>query len=270
MGKRRADKKRKRRERRPIHDVLNQRGPGLPMQPVGAGAAQDEDDASGLLGVSGSSRAVGAFRAFQPVDRVNAAGAGALRGQDGRSTRKRRRRKPRGLLQRIIHRRRWVQAAVGVGVYVLVARYQLNLWWVVLFGSALGIVLGKVFCRWMCPMGFIMETLMGSGDHARSNLYMYFKLGCPIAWISGLLNKVSLFRVTLRPDKCSHCGACEEACYISAFNETHGLHRAEVINASTHYSCSRCLACVAACPTGALSLGTALPTAGRQRRGGAD
>lgn len=161
------------------------------------------------------------------------------------------------MLKRIINARRLIQLAIGLAVYVVVAAFDVSLWWVVGIGSALGILLGKFFCRWMCPMGYIMELMLGAGgeQNAQSNMYMYFKVGCPIAWVGGLLNRLSLFRVKLREDQCLHCGKCDTACYISSFNADRSLHEPGQRNASAHYSCSRCFKCVTACPTGALTLG---------------
>jgi len=165
--------------------------------------------------------------------------------------------KPLAFLRRLISARRGVQLTMGIALYLLITRYNVSLWWVVVGGSAAGIVLGKFFCRWMCPMGAIMETMLGAGDadgKARS-LYAYFKLGCPIAWIGGFLNKASVLRVKLEPDRCVHCKLCDKACYVAQLASNHSLHQAGATNASTHYSCSRCLSCVSACPTGALSVG---------------
>jgi polyferredoxin len=163
-------------------------------------------------------------------------------------------------LKSIINKRRIIQATVGVAIYFAMVQYGVPLLWIVIGGSALGIVLGKVFCRWMCPMGFIMETMMGSGgkDSKMQAMYMYFKVGCPIAWISGLLNKVSLFKVSTKPHACTSCGKCDSVCYIAANNENYSLHVSGKQNASTHYSCSRCLNCVAACNKDALTLAPTL------------
>jgi NAD-dependent dihydropyrimidine dehydrogenase PreA subunit len=166
--------------------------------------------------------------------------------------------KPSAALRRLISARRAVQIVVGIALFLLITRLHLSVWWIVGGGSVAGIVLGKFFCRWMCPMGEVMEVLLGASrddDGRNRSLYSYFKLGCPIAWIGGLLNKTSLLRVQLDPSKCVSCKLCDNACYVAQLAPSHSLHQSAATNASTHYSCSRCLSCVGACPTGALSVG---------------
>ena len=92
----------------------------------------------------------------------------------------------------VVSRRRAVQAMVGAAIFWAIGPGGLPITWVILGGSALGILLGKFFCRWMCPMGAMMELVTGAGDGRQQSLYMYFKLGCPIAWAGGLLNRLSL------------------------------------------------------------------------------
>lgn len=176
----------------------------------------------------------------------------------------------RSRLNPLITRRRVVQASVGAALYWAIGPGGVPLSWVVLGGSAAGIVLGKFFCRWMCPVGAVMELMTGAGGGDRTrNTYMYFKLGCPIAWAGGLLNRLSLLRVRLRPERCTDCNRCDEACYVAQLATGRSLHAAGQVNASTDYTCSRCLACVGACPTGALTIGLAgrrvLPDVSRPR-----
>lgn len=161
------------------------------------------------------------------------------------------------MLQRVVSVRRIVQLSVGAALWVAVDRGLTTVGVVIVVGSLAGVVLGKFFCRWMCPMGAIMETIMGAGDPdgRQRALYGYFKVGCPISWAQGLLNRVSLWRVRVDPTRCTHCDRCDKACYVAQLAPGRSLHTPEVANASTHYSCSRCLSCVGACPTGALSLG---------------
>ena len=161
------------------------------------------------------------------------------------------------LLQRVVSIRRMVQISVGATLWIAVSNGYTTLTVVLVAGSLSGIVLGKFFCRWMCPMGAIMETLMGMNDPdgRQRALYGYFKVGCPISWAQGLLNRISLWRVRVEPSLCTHCSRCDKACYVAQLAPGNSLHLAEEANASTHYSCSRCLQCVRACPTGALSLG---------------
>ncbi len=165
------------------------------------------------------------------------------------------------LLKRLINRRRAVQAGLGIATWFVVTRYGLSLWWVFFAAIASGLVLGKYFCRWACPMGAIMEIMLGAGgeENKQKSLYSYFKIGCPISWAGGLLNKLSVLRVKVDESKCTHCSVCDKACYVAQLADGRSLHEGGKVNASTHYSCSRCLGCVKACPSGALSVGPSWP-----------
>ncbi|MFA6504525.1 MAG: 4Fe-4S binding protein [Treponemataceae bacterium] len=131
-----------------------------------------------------------------------------------------------------------------------------HLWWVLAAGAATGILFGKVFCRWMCPLGFVMETITGMGDKNAKfqQLYQYHKLGCPIAWASGFLNKYSLFKIRLNKTECKDCGVCDSACYLSTLEPArYSLFQADKERPGEAFACSKCLACVSACPSASLS-----------------
>ena len=148
-----------------------------------------------------------------------------------------------------------IQVILGVAIYFAIHHFQISLWWVIGFGSAIGIIWGKVFCRWMCPMGIMMEFMMKlSPSDSLKNMYQYHKIGCPIAWISGLLNKVSFYKIKLDVDACKSCGLCDKACYMPTIDEQEfSLYKPGMINPADNYSCSKCLSCVAQCPNGSLS-----------------
>ncbi len=159
----------------------------------------------------------------------------------------------------LVSRRRAVQAIAGLGLFWAIGPGGLPILWVVYGGAALGVLLGKFFCRWMCPLGAMMELVVGSDGERERNLFMYFKVGCPIAWAGGFLNRLSLWRVKLRPERCTGCERCDEACYVSKLAPGRSLHVTAAVNASTDFACSRCLSCVGACPTGALTVGLVGP-----------
>jgi polyferredoxin len=164
--------------------------------------------------------------------------------------------RPASLMQRLIARRRLVQLALALAVLGLFAAGRVTLTQVIVFGAALGIVFGKVFCRWMCPMGLLMEVLLGaSGDGRNEQMYLYHKLGCPIAWVSGLLNRVSLLRVRRDAASCIDCGKCDKVCYIATLDQKYSHYKEALARPTASFSCSRCLDCVKACPTGSLGYG---------------
>lgn len=157
--------------------------------------------------------------------------------------------------------RRIIQAVFGVSLYLAISYFHISLWWVVGFGSAIGVVWGKVFCRWMCPMGILMEFMMKlSPDDSFKNMYQYHKIGCPIAWISGWLNKVSLYKIDVNLDTCKNCGLCDKACYMPSIEENKfSLYKPAMENPAESFSCSKCLQCVEKCPNGSLTFKAALP-----------
>ena len=154
-----------------------------------------------------------------------------------------------------------VQLIGGIAIYYVISRYNVSLWWLLGFGTLLGIVWGKVFCRWMCPVGILMEGMMKLvPDESFRGMYQYHKVGCPIAWVSGWLNRISIFRIQLNADTCRNCGKCDDACYLPAIeSKTFSLYKSGLDNPSENYSCSKCLDCVAKCPNGSLSYKPVFP-----------
>lgn len=154
---------------------------------------------------------------------------------------------------RIISKRRLIQALIGGLIFILLFYFKVSLVYILTFGAMTGIIFGKVFCRWMCPMGFIIELMLGSdSDSKQVQLYNYHKFGCPIAWVSGFLNRISLFKVKRDASKCVDCGICDKVCYIASLNQGYSLYKEGSKRPTQHYSCSKCLACVEKCPTKSL------------------
>ena len=148
-----------------------------------------------------------------------------------------------------------ILSVLGVSLYLAISEYHISLWYILAAGTIMGVIFGKVFCRWVCPMGLIMEMLMGlSPDGKIRQMYQYHKVGCPIAWISGFLNKYSIFRIKLNEDTCKNCGICDKKCYIVTMEPTkYSLYKPLLEKPGSSYTCSKCLECVASCPNGSLT-----------------
>ena len=153
-----------------------------------------------------------------------------------------------------VSKRVLILSVIGVFVYVLVSLFHISLWYILLFGIITGVIFGKVFCRWGCPMGLIMELIMSlNKDGKLKSMYMYHKMGCPIAWISGWLNRYSFFKIKLNADSCKNCGMCDKECYIVAMEPVkYSLYKTKMSNPGDSYTCSKCLKCVISCPNGSL------------------
>lgn len=159
-------------------------------------------------------------------------------------------------MKQIISSRRFIQAAAGLGIFMLISYYPDGLMFVLIGGSLTGIIFGKVFCRWICPIGFIMELMLkGTKDEKASNLYNYHKMGCPIAWVTGFLNRFSFFKIKRNTESCKNCGLCDKSCYITTLNPKYSLYKKNKLDPAENFTCSKCLECVAVCPNNSLKYG---------------
>ena len=160
----------------------------------------------------------------------------------------------RKLLNVLVDIRMIILSVLGATLYAGIAWFEISLWYILAAGVVLGVIFGKVFCRWVCPMGLVMELMMGmSPDGKIRQMYQYHKIGCPIAWISGLLNKYSLFQIKLNNDTCKNCGLCDKQCYIVSMEpKKFSLYKPKLETPGDSYTCSKCLKCVASCPNGSL------------------
>ncbi len=159
------------------------------------------------------------------------------------------------MLKSLISARVLIQGLLGFLIYWLAVKFHINILYIILFGSLLGIVFGKMFCRWICPVGFIMGLLFKlQKDEIHQKTYMYYKAGCPIAWVSGWLNKFSFLKIKNDKEKCIKCGKCDKVCYITSINSDFSLYKPKKEQPFTQYSCSRCLMCIKDCPTNSISV----------------
>jgi len=155
----------------------------------------------------------------------------------------------------IINNRKKFHLISGIALYFLVSYFKIPLLYVLIFGAIIGIIFGKIFCRWMCPIGIFMEYLMSLNPNDNfKNMYQYHKVGCPIAWAGGFLNKFSLFRIKHKKDTCTDCGICDTHCYLSKLEpQKFSLYKPGLKKPGDDYKCSKCLMCVEKCPNGSLT-----------------
>jgi polyferredoxin len=63
--------------------------------------------------------------------------------------------RPNLLIKFLSAKRRWIQGIFAIALYAALSFLGLNLWIILAIGLVSGIIFGKVFCRWACPIGFI-------------------------------------------------------------------------------------------------------------------
>ncbi|MCL1810144.1 MAG: 4Fe-4S binding protein [Clostridiales bacterium] len=135
------------------------------------------------------------------------------------------------------------------------------------------------FCKYVCPAGTLMAglplVLANEGIRGAIGALFAWKAAvlavlvllstavyrpfcryvCPLGAVYGLFNRVSLYKISFDPGKCSGCGACEEACLL----------RIKVKEHANSADCIRCSKCIKTCKPGALSGGVHYFEQGRKK-----
>ncbi len=143
---------------------------------------------------------------------------------------------------------------------------------VIVIPTVLVIATGKsapLFCKYICPAGTLEGAvpLLLTHEQLRDSAGALFwlkagilvlvilgclfvrrffcKLLCPLGAVYGLLNKVSLYHLTVDKSKCIDCGRCAGCCPMDV----------DPVKHPRSAECIRCGACRAACPAGAITIG---------------
>ena len=72
---------------------------------------------------------------------------------------------------------------------------------------------------------------------------------CPLGGFYALLGRYSPLKIRFIEEKCTHCGACERACFVEEVLQPPLQDGALLVSSG---ECSRCARCIDACPTDAL------------------
>lgn len=185
---------------------------------------------------------------------------------------------PFGLIQEWLHRipgRKWRPAhdqpmhkRLQVSKYVILAIFVVLL---PFSGRLLSGYGSPAFCTYICPSGTLMAgiPLMLANSDLRELASWLFgwkmlilvavvvasviisrpfcKYVCPLGAIYGFFNRISLYRVTVNPIRCNHCGICTRRCPMSV----------PVPDDANGPDCIRCGVCAAVCPQDAIQCGLA-------------
>jgi len=79
---------------------------------------------------------------------------------------------------------------------------------------------------------------------------------CPLGGFYALLGRLGLLAVVYRPERCTQCGLCRQVCFVPEVLEPVLAGSALRVHAG---DCTRCGACIGACPERALTLGLRKP-----------
>lgn len=177
---------------------------------------------------------------------------------------------PFGLIQELLHKipfpKHRLPAFLRYLKYIILAVFVIIL--PVVATNYMG--MGKpAFCQYICPAGTLEGGLPLLASHPElrqvigklfslkavillgtilgcMSIYRFFcKALCPLGAIYGLLNKISIYHLTVDKDKCIGCGKCAKTCKMDV----------DPVKNPASAECIRCGECREVCPVQAISLG---------------
>lgn len=79
---------------------------------------------------------------------------------------------------------------------------------------------------------------------------------CPLGAVYAGLGRISPLKVVYRNDLCTHCGRCQQVCFVPEVLEPAIERGASLVQSG---ECTRCAACIGDCPVNALTFGYRKP-----------
>jgi len=147
-------------------------------------------------------------------------------------------------------------------------RWRLGPWAVLLAMVLLSLALFEpAYCMWLCPFKAVSEYVAARNTVGlvQNGIFVLLFAGlvialplltkkrtqcacfCPFGAFQSIFNKTSVFDVKIDKERCKPCVLCQTAC------PTMSLTRESVARGETLISCTKCGACVDACPRGAVA-----------------
>ena len=147
-------------------------------------------------------------------------------------------------------------------------RWRLMPWAVLLAMVLLSLALFEpAYCEWLCPFKAVSEYLAARNTLGlfQNALFVLLFAGlvvvlplltkkrtqcscfCPFGAFQSIFNKTSVFDVKIDKERCKPCVLCQTAC------PTMSLSKESIERGETLLSCTKCGACVDACPRGAVN-----------------
>jgi polyferredoxin len=142
--------------------------------------------------------------------------------------------------------------------------------------------LASVYCQWFCPFKMVteFEEITGFVSFMATVIFIviFFALVlvlpflmkrriqcatfCPFGAMQSLMDKASIYRVRIDPDKCKECMSCVRSCPMFSITE-------EMIRSGegkVGITCSKCGTCVQVCKEGAATFSYSLPASWSKER----
>ena len=132
------------------------------------------------------------------------------------------------------------------------------------------VTLGSVYCEWLCPFKLVTEfsAITSIRTYIATIIFIIVFFGlvvtlpiltkkrtqcamfCPFGAFQSFTNKFNVYKIAIDHSKCTKCMACVRAC------PTLSLIKDDIAseNPGAGITCTKCMECIGVCPNGAITL----------------